>query len=304
VSGSFDRPLERSLRLLAGLVLFGLAMALLIESQAGLDPWNVFHQGVTEHVELTIGEVTVLSSLALLALWVPLRQRPGLGTLANALVVGPVIDLGIAWFPTADGLATQAAFAAAAILGSAVATGLYVGAGWGPGPRDGLMTGLAARGVPLGAARAGIELTVLVAGWLLGGTVGVATVAFALAIGPLVHRALPWLQIREAHARRPARPRGPGRGRRARAPGGARQARRGQPGLLRTVATSAGVLRSANEVKPASSTRAPLGRLDGVVGDDEQPRADGEEEPEVQLRVAEVRVQLVAHEQRQEADQR
>ena len=304
MSGSFDRPLERSLRLLAGLVLFGLAMALLIESQAGLDPWNVFHQGVTEHVELTIGEVTVLSSLALLALWVPLRQRPGLGTLANALVVGPVIDLGIAWFPTADGLATQAAFAAAAILGSAVATGLYVGAGWGPGPRDGLMTGLAARGVPLGAARAGIELTVLVAGWLLGGTVGVATVAFALAIGPLVHRALPWLQIREAHARRPARPRGPGRGRRARAPGRARQARRGQPGLLRTVATSAGVLRSANEVKPASSTRAPLGRLDGVVGDDEQPRADGEEEPEVQLRVAEVRVQLVAREQRQQADQR
>jgi uncharacterized membrane protein YczE len=200
VSGRFDRPVERSLRLLAGLVLFGLAMALLIESQAGLDPWNVFHQGVTEHVELTIGQVTVLSSLALLALWVPLRQRPGLGTLANALVVGPVIDLGIAWFPTAHGLATQAAFAVAAILGSAVATGLYVGAGWGPGPRDGLMTGLAARGIPLGAARAGIELTVLVAGWLLGGTVGVATVAFALAIGPLVHRALPWLQIREAPA--------------------------------------------------------------------------------------------------------
>ena len=173
MSGRFDRPVERSLRLLAGLVLFGLAMALLIESQAGLDPWNVFHQGVTEHVDLTIGEVTVLSSLALLALWVPLRQRPGLGTLANALVVGPVIDLGIAWFPTAHGLATQAAFAIAAILASAVATGLYVGAGWGPGPRDGLMTGLAARGIPLGAARAAIELTVLVAGWLLGGTVGV-----------------------------------------------------------------------------------------------------------------------------------
>jgi uncharacterized membrane protein YczE len=201
VSG-FDRPLERSLRLLAGLVLFGLAMALLIESQAGLDPWNVFHQGVTEHVELTIGEVTVLSSLALLALWVPLRQRPGLGTLANALVVGPVIDLGIAWFPTAHGLATQAAFAAAAILGSAVATGLYVGAGWGPGPRDGLMTGLAGRtGWSIRLVRTGIELTVLAVGWLLGGTVGIGTVVYALAIGPLTQAFLPWFVI--------ATPRGP-----------------------------------------------------------------------------------------------
>jgi uncharacterized membrane protein YczE len=200
MTGRFDRPLQRSVRLLAGLVLFGLAMALLVEAQAGLDPWNVFHQGITRHVDLTIGQVTVISSLALLALWVPLKQRPGLGTIANALVVGPVFDLGIAWFPTAHGIAEQAAFMLAAILAAAVATGLYVGAGWGPGPRDGLMTGLAARGIPLGAARAGIELTVLAAGWLLGGSVGVGTVAFALAIGPLVHRTLPWLAVREAPA--------------------------------------------------------------------------------------------------------
>jgi uncharacterized membrane protein YczE len=195
VSGRFDRPVERSIRLLAGLVLFGLAMALLLESRTGLDPWNVFHQGVGEHTGLTIGQVTVLSSLALLALWVPLRQRPGLGTVANALVVGPVVDLGIAWIPTAHGTAEQASFMVVAILASAIATGLYVGAGWGPGPRDGLMTGLAARGIPIGLARAGIELSVLAAGWLLGGTVGVGTVAFALAIGPLVHRTLPWLAV-------------------------------------------------------------------------------------------------------------
>jgi len=195
VTGRFDRPVERAVRLLAGLVLFGLSMALLVESEAGLDPWNVFHQGVTKHVDLTIGQVTVISSLALLALWVPLRQRPGVGTIANALVVGPVFDLGIAVLPTAHGVPAQATAMVAAILGAAVATGLYVGAGWGPGPRDGLMTGLAARGIPVGAARAGIELTVLVVGWLLGGSVGIGTVAFALAIGPLVHRTLPWLAV-------------------------------------------------------------------------------------------------------------
>jgi uncharacterized membrane protein YczE len=202
VTGRFDRPVERSVRLLAGLVLFGLAMALLLESRTGLDPWNVFHQGVARHTGLTIGQVTVLSSLALLALWVPLRQRPGLGTVANALVVGPVVDLGIAWIPTAHGAAEQAAFMVTAILASAIATGLYVGAGWGPGPRDGLMTGLAARGIPVGAARAGIELSVLVVGWLLGGSVGVGTVAFALAIGPLVHHTMPWLAVDEARAPR------------------------------------------------------------------------------------------------------
>ena len=215
LTGRFDRPVERSVRLLAGLVLFGLAMALLLEAHAGLDPWNVFHQGITRHVDLTIGQVTVISSLALLAAWVPLHQRPGLGTFANAIVVGPVIDLGVAWFPAAHGTLEQGVFMVVAILASAVATGLYVGAGWGPGPRDGLMTGLAARGIPLGAARAGIELSVLVAGWLLGGSVGVGTVAFALAIGPLVHRALPWLAVREAPAagRRQAAPPCPSRAR-------------------------------------------------------------------------------------------
>jgi len=196
MTGRFDRPAERAVRLLAGLVLFGLAMALLLESGTGLDPWNVFHQGVSEHTGITIGQVTVLSSLALLALWVPLRQRPGIGTVANALIVGPVVDLGIAWIPTAHGTAEQIAFMVTAILATAVATGLYVGAGWGPGPRDGLMTGMAKHGIPVALARASIEISVLIVGWLLGGTVGVATVLFAAFIGPLVKPALQRLALR------------------------------------------------------------------------------------------------------------
>jgi uncharacterized membrane protein YczE len=196
VTGAWDRALERTARLLAGLVLYGLALALLVEAGLGLDPWTVFAQGVSRRTGLSIGTVTVLSSVLVLAAWVPLRQRPGLGTIANAVVIGPVLDLGIAVIPSAGHPATQAAFLVAAVVGTAIATGLYVGAGWGPGPRDGLMTGLAAHGVPVAVARTSIELTVLVVGWLLGGTVGIATAIFALGIGPLVARALPRLSLR------------------------------------------------------------------------------------------------------------
>jgi uncharacterized membrane protein YczE len=177
-------------------VLFGLAMATLVRAGLGLDPWTVFHQGVSEHVGLSLGTITVISSLVVLALWIPLGERPGPGTIANALIVGPVLDLGVAIIPSADALALQLTYVVVAILSTAVATGLYVGAGWGPGPRDGLMTGLHRRGVPLAAARGGIEVSVLVAGWLLGGTVGVATVLFALTIGGLVRPALHHLSIR------------------------------------------------------------------------------------------------------------
>ncbi len=177
-------------------MLFGLAMAVLVQADLGVDPWTVFHEGVSEHVGLSLGTVTVISSLVVLALWIPLGERPGPGTIANALIVGPVLDLGVAVIPSPDALALQLAYVVVAILATAVATGLYVGAGWGPGPRDGLMTGLHRRGVPLAAARAGIELTVLVAGWFLGGTVGIATVLFALTIGPLVRPALHHLSIR------------------------------------------------------------------------------------------------------------
>jgi uncharacterized membrane protein YczE len=190
-----DRPVNRSVRLLVGLVLFGLALALLVQARLGLDPWTVFTQGVAERTDLSLGQVTVVISLALLLLWIPLRQRPGLGTVANALVVGPALDLGVALIPVPDALALRVLFLVLAVVTVAVATGLYVGAGWGPGPRDGLMTGLAARGVPVHLARTLIEGTVLVVGWLLGGTVGVATVVFALTVGPLVGRAMPRLAL-------------------------------------------------------------------------------------------------------------
>lgn len=195
MSGAWDRPIQRSARLMAGLILFGLSLALLVQADLGLDPWTVFSQGVSRRTGLSLGQVTVISSLALLLLFVPLHQRPGVGTIANALVVGPVLDLGVEVIPAPDELWVQISFLVGAILGIAVATGLYIGAGWGPGPRDGLMTGLAALGVPLRVGRTAIELSVLIVGWALGGTVGVATALFAASIGPLVARALPRLSV-------------------------------------------------------------------------------------------------------------
>ena len=208
MSGAWDRPVERAVRLLAGLVLFGLAMALLVQAGLGVDPWTVFAQGIARHTDLSLGTIVVITSLLLLAAWIPLRQRPGLGTVANALIVGPVLDLGIAVIPAPERLVWQLAFLVGAILGVAVATGLYIGAGWGPGPRDGLMTGLAAMGVPLAVGRTTIELTVLIVGWLLGGVVGVGTLAYAAGIGPLVARTLPALTVPARETPRPrARPR-------------------------------------------------------------------------------------------------
>jgi uncharacterized membrane protein YczE len=190
-----DRPLTRSVRLLSGLVLFGLALALLVHANLGLDPWTVFSAGLARHVGLTLGEVTVAVSVLLLVLWIPLRQRPGIGTVANALVVGPVLDLGVALVPSPSSLVVRVLFLALGVILVAVGTGLYVGVGWGPGARDGLMTGLVELGTPLYLARMLIEGTVLVIGWLLGGAVGVTTVVFALAVGPLVGRALPRLVL-------------------------------------------------------------------------------------------------------------
>jgi uncharacterized membrane protein YczE len=195
MKAGYDRPVQRSVRLLAGLVLFGLGLALLVQAHLGLAPWTVFSQGLSRRTGLSLGTLTVVTSLVVLLLWVPLRQRPGIGTVANALIVGPVLDLGLAVIPVPDGLGWRVALLVLAVLTTAFATGLYLGAGWGPGPRDGLMTGLHALGLPVFAARAMVEITVLAAGWLLGGSVGVATVVFALSIGPLVSRALPRLAL-------------------------------------------------------------------------------------------------------------
>ena len=189
------------MRLLTGLVLFGLALALLVHADLGLDPWTVFSSGVSQHLGLTLGQVTVASSVAVLLLWIPLRQRPGLGTVANALVVGPVLDVGVALLPSPHQLVVRVVFLVLGLVLVALGTGLYVGAGWGPGPRDGLMTGLVQLGAPLYLARTMIEGTVLVVGWLLGGAVGVATVVFALAVGPMVGAALPRLTLPPSPAR-------------------------------------------------------------------------------------------------------
>lgn len=191
-----DRPVERAVRLLAGLVVFGGSLALLIKAGLGLDPWDVFAQGVALRTGLSIGTVAILTSLLLLLAWIPLRQRLGIGTLANAVLVGGMIDLGLAVLPEPGHPLVQVGYLVAAIVGAGIGSGLYIGAGWGPGARDGIMTGLAARGVPLVLARAAIELSALLVGWLLGGSVGIGTVAFAFGIGPVVGFLLPRLSIR------------------------------------------------------------------------------------------------------------
>jgi len=186
---------RRTVQLLVGLWLFGASVALLVRADLGLDPWDVLHQGIAGRTGVSIGIVVIATSVVVLALWIPLRQRPGVGTLANVVLVGLALDATIAVLPAPTELPWRLAFLVAGILGNAIATGLYIGAGLGPGPRDGLMTGLAARGMSIRAARTGIEITVLVIGWLLGGTVGVGTVAYAVAIGPLAHVFIPLFTI-------------------------------------------------------------------------------------------------------------
>lgn len=189
------RTARRLINLYLGLALFGVSIAMMVRSGLGLSPWDVFHQGMAMRTGLRLGTVVILSSILVLALWVPLRQRPGLGTVSNVIVVGLVVDLTLAWLPEPSPVVARVALLAGGILANAVATGLYVGAGLGPGPRDGLMTGLAARGLSVRRARTMIEITVLAVGWLLGGTVGIGTLAYAVSIGPLVHVFLPKLSI-------------------------------------------------------------------------------------------------------------
>ena len=186
---------RRLSRLLLGLCLFGASIALLVKADLGLDPWDVLHQGLARRLDLPLGVVVIGASVVVLCLWVPLRQRPGVGTVANTALVGVALGFALRVLPTATNPLGQSAYLLVGILANAVATGLYIGAGLGPGPRDGLMTGLAARGLSIRVARTGIEVLVLVGGWSLGGTVGVGTVAYALAIGPLTHIFLPLLRV-------------------------------------------------------------------------------------------------------------
>src|SRR5690606_38359782 len=172
---------------------------MMVRSVLGLNPWDVFHQGLDERTPLSFGTVVIISGAFVLLLWIPLRQRPGLGTVSNIFVIGLAADLGLWLIPGVETLAGRAAMLAGGILLNGLATSAYIGAGFGPGPRDGLMTGLASRtGWPIRRVRTGIVLAVLAAGWLLGGTVGIGTVLYALAIGPIVHLTLPWFTFRVA----------------------------------------------------------------------------------------------------------
>ena len=183
--------LRRTSLLLVGLCIYGLSLALLVIAGLGLDPWDVFHQGVAERTGRSIGTITVATSVVVLVLWVPLRERPGIGTIANGLLVGVWIDVWLAILPDVDPLAARSALMVAGVVLNGVATGMYIGAGMGPGPRDGLMTSIARRGYPIRVVRTLIEIVVLAAGIALGGTFGVGTLAYALAIGPLAHVFIP-----------------------------------------------------------------------------------------------------------------
>lgn len=187
---------RRLTQLLVGLVLYGVSLATMLRAGLGLDPWDVFHLGVARHLPLSIGTVVILTGVVVLLLWIPLRQPPGLGTVANTVLIGLATDATLLVMPAPEGLAPRAALLVGGVVLNAVATARYIGAQLGPGPRDGLMTGLVARtGWSVRAVRTTLELSVLAVGWLLGGVVGVGTVLYALAIGPLVQLFLPTLVV-------------------------------------------------------------------------------------------------------------
>jgi uncharacterized membrane protein YczE len=190
---------RRILQLVVGLVLYGAGCALTITAGLGVDPWTVLAEGVSTRSGIGVGWITNVLGAAVLLLWIPLRQRPGVGTVANIALVGTSIQFTLALLPEPATLQTRVGMLGLGIVTVAIASGLYIGARFGPGPRDGLMTGLSARfGLPIWQARLTVEGTVLVVGWMLGGTVGIGTVAFALCIGPLVHLTLPLLRTPDA----------------------------------------------------------------------------------------------------------
>jgi uncharacterized membrane protein YczE len=193
--------LRRLVQLYVGLVLFGVSSAMLLLAGLGVDPWDVFHQGLSRRLGLGVGTWAIIVGVFVLLLWIPLRQRPGFGTLSNVVVVGLVIDVMLAAVSPVHGLAAQIVVMLGGVLLNGFATGMYIGAGLGPGPRDGLMTGLAARGHSIRIVRTSIELTVLVTGWVLGGTVGIGTVVYALGIGPIAHVTIPRFRIPLGDAR-------------------------------------------------------------------------------------------------------
>ncbi|WP_022901164.1 YczE/YyaS/YitT family protein [Humibacter albus] len=188
---------RRMTQLLVGLFCYGMAIALMMQATIGIEPWDVLAQGITLHTGIPFGLVTNLVGGVVLLFWIPLRQRPGRGTVLNVLLIGPSAQFGLWIVPQPGELWARILLFAAGLLLIAAASGLYIGAHYGPGPRDGLMTGLHARtGRPIWLVRGAIEATVLLIGWLLGGNVGWGTLAFAVCIGPLVHVAIPLFALR------------------------------------------------------------------------------------------------------------
>jgi uncharacterized membrane protein YczE len=198
---AMDRPVRRLTQLYAGLLLYGASMALQIRAGLGLDPWDVLHQGIAQRTGLSFGTVVIVVGATVLLAWIPLRQRPGFGTVSNVIVIGLAVDAALARLPDAGSLPVAVAMLVAGVGLNGLAGAAYIGAGLGPGPRDGLMTGLVRRtGRSVRLVRTTIELTVLAAGAALGGTVGVGTVVYALGIGPIVHTLLPPLTVRPREA--------------------------------------------------------------------------------------------------------
>ncbi|HEX3089672.1 MAG TPA: hypothetical protein VHQ23_13545 [Ilumatobacteraceae bacterium] len=190
-----DRPMQRLARCIFGLALFGLGISMFVTARLGLAPWDVFHQGVSHHTGIPLGWVIEIVGFLLLLLWIPLRQRPGVGTILNALEIGLVVNLIGDRLPSTDLLVGRLAYVAGAVLVIAIGSGLYIGAGLGTGPRDGIMVGIAARGHSVRTTRTVLEAVVLAAGIALGGHVGIGTVAFMVGIGPLVHILIPMLDL-------------------------------------------------------------------------------------------------------------
>lgn len=196
---------RRLIQLFVGLVLYGISDSMLLLAGLGVDPWDVLHQGLARRTGLGTGTWAIIVGAAVLLLWIPLRQRPGFGTLCNVVLIGTVIDVVLAAVAPPRSLPVRAAVMVSAVALNGVATGMYIGAGLGPGPRDGLMTGLAARGHSLRVVRTGIEATVLLIGWLLGGAVGVGTLVYAVCIGPLAHVFVPLFSRAPAAGESPPR---------------------------------------------------------------------------------------------------
>lgn len=189
--------IRRFIQLQIGLLLYGASLALMVRANLGLNPWSVFHQGLSELTGLSLGTIVNLVGALVLLIWIPLRQKPGIGTICNVLVLGTAADLTLAVLPPVTGLPMQVALLVGAILLNGAATGAYIGAGLGPGPRDGLTTGgVRVTGWEVRWVRMAVEVLVLALGWMLGGAIGVGTVAYALFNGPLLQIFLPIFEIR------------------------------------------------------------------------------------------------------------